>query len=267
MIKTYFVDSFTDVPFKGNPAAICLPTAEISEEKMQAIAHEIGFSETAFVSPAEVPNEYLIRYFSPKKEIPLCGHATLAAARIIFNQPDINSITFINKDKIRLPVSLINEEIKMEFPVYLLSAHPEVPAILQALGLKQVLTTLYSEKNKIILLEIAEADLLALITPDFKALTDAHQNINGVLVTSKSNSEAYDFQYRYFWPWAGTNEDPVTGGVQTFLTKFWYEKLGKTCMKAFQCSQRTGSMTVEYSENKVSIYGKAVIVLSGECCY
>jgi predicted PhzF superfamily epimerase YddE/YHI9 len=108
---------------------------------------------------------------------------------------------------------------------------------------------------------------LAVLTPDFEALKNSQENINGILVTARSADEEYDFHYRYFWPWAGTNEDPVTGGVQTFLAKYWAEKLNKKVMKAFQSSQRTGSMTVELRGEKVLIFGKAVIVLEGNLTY
>ena len=113
------------------------------------------------------------------------------------------------------------------------------------------------------MLEIDSSEVLAALTPDFSALLRSHQNINGVLVTAPSSGE-HDFHYRYFWPWAGTNEDPVTGGVQTFLAKYWSQKLKKTKMKAFQSSQRTGFMTVELLNDKVLIYGKAQIMLEGK---
>jgi predicted PhzF superfamily epimerase YddE/YHI9 len=135
--------------------------------------------------------------------------------------------------------------------------------VLHALGLEAVVNTSYIPKNKIILLEIADSATLAALKPDFNALIHSYENINGVLVTAASNTAAYDFHYRYFWPWAGTNEDPVTGGVQTFLAKYWSTKLNKTKMKAFQSSQRTGFMSIELIGDKVLIYGTAVIVLEG----
>ena len=112
-------------------------------------------------------------------------------------------------------------------------------------------------------MEIADAGLLASLKPDFTALVNSYQNIDGVLVTAPSQTEPYDFHYRYFWPWAGTNEDPVTGGVQTFLAKYWSTRLNKKKMNAFQSSQRTGFMTVELDNDKVLIYGKAVTVFEG----
>ena len=263
MIKTYFVDSFTTEPFKGNPAGVCLLEHDISPEKMLNIAAEIGFSETAFVKKMDGDGVYSIRYFSPKKEIPLCGHATLAAAKIVFEKTAIGAISFTTVENLNLTITKSGDNIVMEFPVYDLTPLATPPAVLHALGLETVINTSYSPKNKIILLEISDSATLAALKPDFNALIHSYEGINGVLVTAASNTSAYDFHYRYFWPWAGTNEDPVTGGVQTFLAKYWSTRLNKTKMKAFQSSQRTGFMTVELIGDKVLIYGTAVIVLEG----
>ena len=117
---------------------------------------------------------------------------------------------------------------------------------------------------KIILLEIETAAALANLKPDFAALVNSYTGINGVLVTAISDNESFDFHYRYFWPWAGTNEDPVTGGVQTFLTKYWASKLNKRILNAYQSSFRTGTMRTELLQDKVCILGEAVITLDGQ---
>jgi predicted PhzF superfamily epimerase YddE/YHI9 len=133
----------------------------------------------------------------------------------------------------------------MQFPVYD-TEEIEVPkAMLDALGITTTVNTRFSQKNKIILIEIKDADTLGKLSPDFAALIDSYSGINGVLVTASSSNTDFDFHYRYFWPWAGTNEDPVTGGVQTFLTKYWAGKLNKNKFKAFQSSLRTGMMSTE----------------------
>jgi len=266
-MKSYFVDAFTNEPFKGNPAGVCFPEQELEEEVMLKIAQEFGFSETAFIQKTNKHNTYTIRYFSPKKEIPLCGHATLASAKVIFENTDVDEILFVTSENLELVINKHNEEIMMEFPVYDTIPATIPQATLAALGLEKVINTVYNSNTKIILLEISDSQLLAGLTPDFDALLNSYENINGILVTARSANEEYDFHYRYFWPWAGTNEDPVTGGVQTFLVKYWAEKLNKKKMKAFQSSQRTGYMTVELRDNKVLIFGKAVIVLEGNLAY
>lgn len=262
-MKTYFVDSFTNEKFKGNPAAVCLPSRELDIETMQSIATEIGFSETAFIKQI-TGNIYSIRFFTPKIEIPLCGHATLASSKIIFDTTSFTSIKFINGDNIELGIEKIGNKIKMQFPVYD-TEETEVPQkMIDALGISEIVNKKYSPKNKIILIEIKSALELANLKPDFTALIHSQIGINGVLVTAISDNENFDFHYRYFWPWAGTNEDPVTGGVQTFLTKYWATKLNKSKLNAYQCSSRTGSMSTELIQDNVYILGEAVTVLEGQ---
>jgi PhzF family phenazine biosynthesis protein len=230
---------------------------------MLNIAGEFGFSETAFILETKTIGTYTIRFFSPKKEIPLCGHATLASAKVIFTHTSLSELQFVTVENIDLWVKKRNEEIQMEFPVYDTTGVTVSTAMLAALGIENVSNTVFSPNNKIILIEISDSGLLTNLNPNFNALLTSHNKINGVLVTAPSHDGEYDFHYRYFWPWAGTNEDPVTGGVQTFLAKYWSEKLGKTKMNAFQSSRRTGAMTVELQKDKVLLFGQAVIVFEG----
>lgn len=262
-MKTYIVDSFTNEPFKGNPAAVCFVEQQISKLQMLSIAQEFGLSETAFIQKTDEANIYAIRFFSPKKEIPLCGHATLASAKVIFNNNEQNEIHFITAEAVDLRITKQNDEIIMEFPVYETTGIKVPPAMLDALGLEEITNSAFSSKNKIILLEINDADVLAGLNPDFNALLNSYDGINGVLVTAQSKDKVYDYHYRYFWPWAGTNEDPVTGGVQTFLAKYWSERLNKKIMRAFQSSRRTGYMKVELQPEKVLLTSQAVIILQG----
>ncbi|MFH7014856.1 PhzF family phenazine biosynthesis protein [Flavobacterium sp. FlaQc-47] len=262
-MKTYFVDSFTNEKFKGNPAAVCLPKTELDSETMQNIATEIGFSETAFIKQIS-DNTYSIRFFSPKTEIPLCGHATLASSKIVFDTTSFENIKFINYENIELLIEKVGTKIKMQFPVYN-TQEIEVPQeMITALGISQIANKRYSPKNNIILIEIKNSVELANLKPDFTALVKSYTGINGVLVTAISDTENFDFHYRYFWPWSGTNEDPVTGGVQTFLTKYWSERLNKTKFNAYQSSSRTGMMSTELVNDKIFILGEAVKVLEGE---
>ncbi|GGI29356.1 PhzF family phenazine biosynthesis protein [Pedobacter mendelii] len=261
-MKTYFVDSFTNEKFKGNPAAVCIVENDIEEKAMQNIATEIGFSETAFIKKIS-DNSYSIRFFTPKMEIPLCGHATLASSKIIFDTTSLTKIVFVNINNVELVIEKSGTKIKMQFPVYE-TEEIEVPQnMLTALGINEIVNKRYSPNNKIILIEIKDTKTLADLRPDFLSLVNSYEGINGVLVTAQSESIDFDFHYRYFWPWAGTNEDPVTGGIQTFLTKYWATKLNKNKLNAFQSSARTGKMNTELNDNKVFIYGEAVTVFEG----
>lgn len=261
-MKTYFVDAFTNELFKGNPAAICLVEKQLNKQLMQDIAFEIGFSETAFIHPV-LSNEYEIRFFTPKREIPLCGHATLAASKVIFETTANNTINFLNLEQTRLFVEKAGTQIKMSFPVYNTEVIAVPECMLDALGITQIISSVYNRELNIILIEIGDTQLLQKLKPNYTALIKSYTDINGVIITAKANEFEFDFHYRYFWPWTGTEEDPVTGGVQTFLTKYWAEKLAKKQLSAFQSSQRTGKMNTEWTNDEVCIYGEAVIVLEG----
>jgi predicted PhzF superfamily epimerase YddE/YHI9 len=152
----------------------------------------------------------------------------------------------------------------MEFPIYDTRPMDAPPAMLAALKIESVKNAVYNEETKILLLEIGNTAELANLDPDFAALLRSHNSINGVLVTAPSEGDGYDFHSRYFWPWSGTNEDPVTGGTHTFLAKYWASRLGKTKMKSFQSSKRTGFMDVELIDGKLQIQGQAIIVFEGQ---
>lgn len=265
-IETYIVDSFTNEPFKGNPAGVCMLMDPLTDNEMLAIAKELGLSETAFLKKSTDQHKYTIRYFSPKMEIPLCGHATLAASKVLFNRdPKINHVHFTTIQSLDLLIEKDSEMIKMEFPIY--ETHPaDAPLeLINSLGLKTITNSEYNAETKILLLEIENSQVLEDLTPDFEKLYRSHDSINGVLVTAPSRREDFDFESRYFWPWSGTNEDPVTGATHTFLTKYWSDRLHKTKMKSFQCSERTGFMEVELiNEHKLIIKSTARIVLAGK---
>lgn len=263
-IKTYIVDSFTAEPFKGNPAGVCLMETQIEDDLMLLIAQELGLSETAFITQKEA-DKFDIRFFSPVMEIPLCGHATLAASKVVFERnPELRQAAFINTQNINLESKKIGNEIVMKFPLYLTQTSEAPEALLRALGLSTIEHVAYNKETNILILEIEEVDTLRGLTPNFEALKQSHDSINGVLVTSKSNQPEFDFESRYFWPWSGTNEDPVTGGTHTFLTPYWSKRLNKKKMVSFQCSERTGRMEVEIRDEQwLTITSTARIVLEG----
>jgi PhzF family phenazine biosynthesis protein len=260
----YIVDSFTDQAFKGNPAGVHLSEQQPEEDRMQSIASELNLSETAFVSPASKSDSYTIRYFSPKMEIPLCGHATLAAAKVIFGKYELEEVNFCTFAGLKLPIRKTDGLIEMTFPVYELRKSDAPAAMLAALGVKDVNYAGFNEETNILMLEIESADELVALKPDFPALLDSHHSINGVSVTAKA-TDNFDFYSRFFWPWSGGEEDPVTGAAHTFLAKYWADKLGKSVLRSFQASRRTGVMEVEVTPgNELLIRGQAVLVLEGQ---
>ncbi|MFK8060948.1 MAG: PhzF family phenazine biosynthesis protein [Polaribacter sp.] len=265
-IETYIVDSFTNMPFKGNPAGVCVLTEVVLlNEQMQLIAKELGLSETAFITPVTGKNKYAIRYFSPVMEIPLCGHATLAASKVVFEIfPKMNKIHFKNIQELDLIIKKDGETIAMEFPVYDTIPQNVPDKLLKALGVSEIINSVFNIETNILLIEIESSEVLESLAPDFEKLKRSHNSINGVLVTAISKRNKYDFESRYFWPWSGTNEDPVTGGTHTFLSKYWSIRLNKKKMNSYQCSERSGFMEVELiNEKTVTIKSEAQIVLKG----
>ena len=152
-MKTFIVDAFTDAAFKGNPAGVCLVDSPINDEHMLEIAQELNLSETAFLSPLENDGAYSIRYFSPKMEIPLCGHATLGSAKVIFAKQGLDEVHFLNIQGLDLSARASNGHIVMEFPIYETLFAEAPPALLAALGVKTVRNVAYNEETHILLLE------------------------------------------------------------------------------------------------------------------
>lgn len=263
-IKSYIVDSFTNQAFKGNPAGVCLLDPDLSKEQMQSVANELGLSETAFLNK-QSDHKYDIRFFSPKTEIPLCGHATLAAGKVIFQNNNSSSrLHFTNVQGIDLFVSKEDQLISMEFPAYDIIPARISDKMLNALNLKDINNSFYNRETDMLGIEIADSAVLEQLKPNFDALLESHQDISGVVVTALSNKHDFDFESRYFCPWSVADEDPVTGASHTFLSKYWGAKLGKNNLKAFQCSKRTGFMNLELMENnKLKIKSEAQIIMEG----
>ena len=264
-ITTFIVDSFTDTPFKGNPAGVCWLEAPLTDSEMQNIALELGLSETAFVS--SVGEDGLsIRYFSPKMEIPLCGHATLAAVKALATDGLApNDMRFVTGEGRVLTARVKGEIIEMDFPVFDIVPAPVPDAMRAALGIGAPVTAGFCEGIKSLLIEIDNVDALRGLSPDYAALVPSHDGIDGACITAKSDRAGYDFESRYFWPWSGTNEDPVTGAAHSMLTPFWHKKLGKTKMRAFQCSTRGGFMDLDLTPHEsLVISSQAQIIFKGE---
>lgn len=265
--QIFIVDAFTDVPFKGNPAGVQLVEQPPEAARMQSIARELNFSETAFVCPEQDSNDsaecFSIRYFSPVMEIPLCGHATLASAKVLFDLGHKSPIQFRTIEDRLLMVKQLGDRLEMRFPLYQLQpATPPTP-LLQALGIDQSLHTGFNHETGILMVEIGCHQQLVNLKPDYRALLDSHDSINGVCITARG-PDPFDFYSRFFWPWSGGHEDPVTGATHTFLTRYWSEKLNKKVMNSFQASPRTGQMEVEVvDDQQFLIRGQAVILVAG----
>ena len=258
MIKTYFVDSFTSEPFKGNPAGVCILDDEMGSEKMLKIANEIGFSETAFIKKINDDHLYSIRYFSPKKEIALCGHATLASAFVLFNKLSYSKDTIRFQCKSGLLRCTKNDgAIEMDFPAW--KPEPvkdDYSHIVEALGNIPV-EGIY--KHRDVLVEVPEEEVVRTCVPDFTLLKKIGEK---VIITSWGKD--VDFVSRFFAPVAGIDEDPVTGSAHSQLIPFWAERSGKNKLHAKQLSERGGELWCQYLGERVTMAGKCVFYMKGE---
>ena len=253
------VDAFTDTPFAGNPAAVCLLPEPRDERWMQDVAREMNLSETAFLHRRE--DGFDLRWFTPAVEVDLCGHATLASAHVLWEdghlRPD-EQARFFTKSGL-LTARRDGEWIELDLPVE--AEEPvEAPAdLVRALAI----TPKYVGKNRFnYVVEIDSEAAVREVKPDFSLLQTLP--VQGVIVTSLSASPDFDFVCRYFAPAAGINEDPVTGSAYCCLGPFWRQRLKKDAFLAQQVSPRGGIVRVRLSGDRVLLGGKAITVLRAE---
>ncbi len=254
-IDLFQVDAFTDKIFGGNPAAVCPLESWLPDATMQSIAEENNLSETAFfVRRGEI---YEIRWFTPKVEIALAGHPTLASAHVIYHHLGhfAARINFSSKSG-PLAAERRGDLIRLDFPAFMPKPAP-APAELVA-GLKKAPKEVYLGRDYLCVYE-TEDDILAL-DPDFGLL--AKVDCLGIIVSAPGKNS--DFVSRFFAPRVGINEDPVTGSAHTILIPFWADRLKKKELHAFQVSRRRGELFCEHLGERVVIGGKSVTYLKGE---
>lgn len=253
----YQVDAFSDRQFRGNPAAVVLLSDYPNDEVLQSIAAENNLSETAFLVKSGA--DYRLRWFTPTVEVPLCGHATLASAAVIFERidPDRRAVAFHTASG-ALTVARAPDGYAMDFP-----ARPttpiEPPAQLAiALGATPI-ETAWDGFN--FLARLADADQVRRLAPDHAAI--ARLPCAGVIATAQGEAP-FDFTSRYFAPAKGIPEDPVTGGAHCALTPFWSERLGRSAFRAFQASARGGEIVCRLKGERIELEGKCVFYMEGE---
>ena len=256
-IPIFQVDAFSSKCFSGNPAAVCPLEDWLPDEIMLSIASENNLSETAFVNINTKP--FSIRWFTPTTEVDLCGHATLASARILFDEylePNINEIVF-SSNRGELRASKENEKIFLDFPVDTPIRINEDPLVTESLGLRP--KSLYRGTDDILAILNNESEIRDM-KPDFNKI--AELDCRGLIISAKGNE--VDFVSRFFAPQIGVPEDPVTGSAHCELIPLWAKKLNKNKLTAKQLSSREGTLYCEYLNDRVIIGGEAVTVLSGE---
>jgi PhzF family phenazine biosynthesis protein len=254
-IPLYQIDAFTERLFQGNPAAVRPLEAWLPDSLLQAVAEENHLSETAFYVREE--DGYSLRWFTPEREVDLCGHATLASAYVLFSGEcaDQEEIRFGSKSG-ELRVRRHGQDLTLDFPAD--PAEPCEPpaALVDALGVGGLACLRASDYLAVL---EDEQQVLAL-RPDFRRLRDL--DLRGVIVTAPGANE--DFVSRFFAPKFGIDEDPVTGSAHCTLAPFWAEKLGKSILTAKQVSRRTGRLVCRVDGDRVFLSGRAVEYLRGE---
>ncbi|OUC82916.1 PhzF family phenazine biosynthesis protein [Streptosporangium minutum] len=259
-MRIYTVDSFTDQFSKGNPAGVCLLDNPVPDVWMQSIAAEMRHSETAFVLEGEDGEPYSLRWFTPVVEVALCGHATLAAAHVLYSTGSPpETLEFSTKSGILSVTRDGTGLISMDFPAKALEAVSAPDGLAAALGVEP----LWVGKNVWdYLVEVDSEETVRAVSPDFLALEKV--DARGVIVTAPASSPGADYVSRFFAPRVGVNEDPVTGSAHCALAPYWTGKLGSASLVGAQLSQRGGVIHTTVRGDRVELSGRAVTVLSGK---
>ena len=260
-IRIFQVDSFTAEPFRGNPAGVCLLRNEVAADWMHALAAEMNLSETAFLLP-HAGGDFSIRWFTPTVEVPLCGHATLASAHVLWEQGRVareQTITLHSQSGV-LAARREADWICLDFP-----ALPVEEATIPA-GVAEAFhcAPLHSAKSQqdTYLLELDSERAVRELQPDYAQLGGTTPE--ACIVTARSASGACDFVSRFFAPRLGIDEDPVTGAAHCSLGPYWAKRLGKNELVGHQVSRRGGVVKVRVHGERVDLLGQAVTVIRGE---
>ena len=258
MSRLYHVNAFSHHPFGGNPAVVVLGETRPDAE-LQAMAAEFNLSESAFLTRLG-EGHYGLRWFTPQVEVDLCGHGTLAAAHVLWQTGEVPGelpIRFATRSG-ELLARREGEWIWLDFPRISLAPLELDPAYGAALGCQPLRTLAAGAK---FLLELASEEAVHALTPDFHGLRALPGR--GIMVTAPSSDPDHDFVSRYFAPWVGVEEDPVTGSNHCALVPFWAERLGKTRLKARQISARGGELRLILQGERVLMAGRALTLWQG----
>lgn len=261
MTKIWTVDSFTNQPYKGNPAGVMIVKDFPEDSICQIIAAEMNLSETAFIKPLQ-ENHFHLRWFTPTTEVKLCGHATLAAAHILFEQKLVKD-KIIEFDSLSGKLFVCREEdaLSMDFPLQETGPDLDPKSFEETLSLPSgsILNAVQAYDD--VILEMKSPKMLKELTLDTALVMKI--DCRGLIITAKSNMP-YDFISRFFAPRVGVPEDPVTGSAHCKLAHYWSKKLGKQNFFAYQASRRGGEISIQVSGDRVSLKGQAVTILEGE---
>ena len=253
------VDSFTNRPFAGNPAGVCILPKAADESWMLNVAGEMNLAETAFLVPRR--EGYDLRWFTPTVEVDLCGHATLASAHVLWEEGHLQpsaQARFHTKSGL-LTADRREPWIELDFPATPAKLAEAPPGLNEALGAKARFVGLSKFDY---LVELEDEAAVRTLDPDLGAI--ARVPARGVIVTARANKGKYDFVSRFFAPQSGVPEDPVTGSAHCALAPYWSAQLGKKELMAYQASARGGELRLRLEGDRVVLGGQAVTVLRCE---
>lgn len=259
-IRIVQVDAFTNRPFAGNPAAVCVLPSAPPEQWMRDVAREMNLSETAFLVPEA--DGYRLRWLTPAVEVDLCGHATVASAHVLWEDghlPAGQQARFYTRSGL-LTADRRGEWIELNFPAKIAEPAEAPEGLLSSLGVAQA--RFVGRNAWDYLVEVDSEETLRALSPDHTSLRKIP--VRGVIVTARPVSGDFDFVSRFFAPGSGVDEDPVTGSAHTALGPYWSGKLGKKEFNAYQASARGGVVRVRVDGDRVILGGQAVTVMTGE---
>jgi PhzF family phenazine biosynthesis protein len=258
-MKVWIVDAFASKPYTGNPAGVMIVPEFPDDEVCAKIAAEINLSETAFVKPLD-EGTFHIRWFTPTVEVKLCGHATLAAAHILFQERLVSSGTVMLASLSGpLMVAKEGDGLILDFPLQETGPHLPTEAFMEQLDLDQPVVAVVQAYDDVIL-ELPTAVSVRQLILDPKDV--AKIDCRGLIITAKGEAP-YDFISRFFAPRVGVEEDPVTGSAHCKLAHYWQQKLQKDSFIAYQASRRGGELHIQVQQDRVLLKGKAVTVMEG----
>lgn len=255
----YQIDAFSSRPFWGNPAAVCPLMNWLPEEVLQAIASENNLSETAFIVPGDSMGHYHLRWFTPKAEVDLCGHATLATAHVLLSELSISTdiLTFSTKSG-PLTVKRDATGYVMDFPAVPAEPCKQEVDVKRLIGIDGEVVG----KAMDLMVRVDSEEAVESLSPNLPAI--AALDARGLIVTAKSSEEGVDFVSRFFAPQVNVPEDPVTGSAHCTMAPYWAKELGKSSFFARQIGPRGGELRIRLEGDRVYLTGEAVTVITGE---
>jgi PhzF family phenazine biosynthesis protein len=258
-LPLFIVDAFTDRAFSGNPAGVVLLPAPAEPGWMQSVAAELRHSETAFLHTGD--GAWALRWFTPAAEVRLCGHATLAAAHVLWSTGEVDAGAAVEFDTAsgRLTARRRDGLVELDFPIQPATVAAAPPGLLESVGVEP---TAVASNGTDWLLELADEPSVLAVAPDYGGL--AGVDARGVMVTAASQRPGVDFVSRWFGPAVGVDEDPVTGSAHCALGPWWAVRLGRDELVGYQASPRGGTVRVRVAGERVRLAGSAVTVVAGQ---